>query len=90
MSIALLLLTTSDLSPYVLYGLLPFVVSGSAVYMAFKAHERNLEPWAWAMVALVVLFNPFVAAPLPREVWQVVQLAAAGVFAVALWRLRRR
>jgi hypothetical protein len=74
--------------PYWFHGVLRFVVSGSAVYTAYWAHERRLEPWAWTMVAMVILYNPL--APLNLGPLQgLLDLAAAGLFAAALWRLRR-
>ena len=84
-SIAMLVLAT--IVPWSWYhGVLRLVVSGSAAYMAYRAHESGTEPWAWTMIATVILYNPL--APVYLDGLQpVVDLAAAALIATLLWRL---
>lgn len=83
-SVLVLLLAVFGRWPYGFYTLLRFTVCGSAVYYALEAYHHKRLYWVWAFVGLAILFNPVVTVHFPRSTWQVVDVIAAAVFAVAL------
>jgi len=42
----------------------------------------------WAMIGILVLFNPLMPIHLRRHTWQIIDLLAAGVFVAAAFALR--
>lgn len=86
----MLLLAITGRWPYGFFILLRWVVSGCALYLATAAHHEKASGWMWIMVGIAVLFNPFVPIYLRREMWQVIDLVAAGVFVGAGFTLKRR
>jgi alpha-beta hydrolase superfamily lysophospholipase len=70
-----------------LFVLLRWVVSIGAAILALAAHERDATGWFLAMLGLLVLFNPFVPVHLRRDLWRIVDLAAAVLFVVAAFWL---
>ena len=74
---AILLLVALGDWPYVYYQLLRFAVCGVSVYLA----------WAWGKSwsvllfgGVAVLFNPILPIHLPREIWQIIDLALSVLF----------
>lgn len=68
--------------------LLRLVVSLGAALLALIAHKQNVAGWLWALLAILVLFNPLVPIHLRRDVWRVIDLAAAGVFVAVAFMMR--
>ena len=86
--IAFLVLAVVGSWPYGVFTLLRFVVCGSAVYLAIQADAQEKQRWTWLMGGTALPFNPIVPVYLTREIWQVLDLIVAGVFAVSLPALR--
>ncbi|MFH1208296.1 MAG: DUF6804 family protein [Candidatus Omnitrophota bacterium] len=67
--------------PYAFYLLLKWVVCGAAVYGALNFRdEPQLSRHFWPLGVLVLLFNPFVPAPLTPLVWLILNLGTAVYF----------
>ncbi len=66
--------------PYWYYTLLRFVICGVGGYTAFAVYKRHQPPLAWLLGLVAALFNPIVPMYLPRGVWQVLDVACAGLF----------
>lgn len=69
--------------PYEFYMLLRVVVFASGGFCAWSLWQQGKQPPAVALGIVALLFNPFVPAHLSREIWAVLNLAAAGLFAWA-------
>lgn len=92
-SAAMLVLAVLPWWPYAYYQALRVVVCGSCVFLAYDAFRTHRTPWAWALVALAVLFNPLAPIHLERGAWFFLDLGAAaflGVHWVAVVRRDRR
>ena len=80
---AMLLLARSGHRRYGYFVLLRLVVSISAALLASIAHRQNAAGWMWAMIGILVLFNPLLPIHLQRDAWRVIDLATAGAFIAA-------
>ena len=67
---------------------LRLVVSIGAALLALTTHKQNTMGWMWAMIGVLVLFNPLLPIHLRRHTWQIIDLVAAGVFVAAAFALR--
>lgn len=76
--------------PYAYYMLLRLLVTGAGVYLGVVVAQ--LLPgrrWLAALLLIAaVLFNPFMPVHLTRDIWAVLNVAGAGLFAWAWWALR--
>jgi hypothetical protein len=84
--IAMLLWALVPANPYGYYVLLRWVVCGISLYVAVKAYQQKKMSWTWIFCGVAVLFNPLIPIYLTRNVWSVVDLATAIVFATRIWR----
>ncbi|KAI3590245.1 hypothetical protein D9X30_4853 [Cupriavidus sp. U2] len=75
---ALLLIAVAPL-PYGFYVLLRLVATCVFAWAAYVAVQRrqSILPWVYGLLALV--FNPFVKVFFPKDLWMVVDLAAAAL-----------
>ncbi|RWP95738.1 DUF6804 family protein [Mesorhizobium sp.] len=74
--------------PYGYYQLLRVVGFFAGAYcgaMVWRSGPEN-HNLAWALFAAALVFNPFMPVYLPREVWAVIDVAAAGLFAFTAYR----
>ena len=67
--------------PYGFFTLLRFVVFTASVYVAWMAYGVQKEKWVWIFGFLAVLFNPFIAIHLNREIWIVIDFIV-GIFMI--------
>ncbi len=72
--------------PYGFYTLLRLVICGSAVYLAVQFKSRSDDSLTWVMVGVALLFNPFVPITFARDIWVILDAAAAVVFGLAVRR----
>jgi len=82
----ILLLWALGSHPYGYYQLLRWVVAIVAAYSAYQAYEHKKNFWTWTFVAMAILFNPIMPFYLERETWQILDVAAAVVFGVSLYK----
>ena len=86
---ALMLLVSLAPWPYGYYQLLRFVVCGAAGYVAFIAYNWK-KIWAvWLFGFIAVLFNPLIPIHLSREIWQLIDVVCAALFAVIMFILQK-
>lgn len=76
--------------PYAYYQLLRLGVTALACWLSFEAHEASLPGWRNLGVVIAVVFNPILPIAFERELWALIDWAAAIVFAVAAIVLPRR
>lgn len=75
--------------PYGYYMLVRVAAMVAFGMMARACVREGRTGPAWACLAAVVLFQPFVKIPLGRPLWACVDVAAALFIACDLWRIRR-
>lgn len=88
-SIAMLLMASTDIWPYGFYQLLRIAVSGTAGYVVVQAINRQ-PIWAWLMGGIAILFNPILTISFTREQWQPIDLSVAAIVLVAVVQSFRR
>ena len=76
----MLLLAVPSAWPYAYYQLLRWVVTGAALFIAYKKYEEGSKNWSLTMVVIAILFNPIVPFFLDKEVWGAIDLVAAVIF----------
>jgi len=76
--------------PYGYYLTLRLVVCGISAYTAFVAYEWQQTWAAWLFAGIALLFNPFVPVHLPKELWQVIDVACGVLFIAIMAILRER
>lgn len=80
---AVMLLLAVGRWPYDYYRLLRWVVCAAAVYVAWWGWSTK-RPWmAWVWAVIAVTFNPVFPIHLTRQIWQVLNVAGAILFAGA-------
>ena len=69
--------------PYGYYNLVRFVVSGSALYFAYKSFVKNESGFVWIFAAMAILYNPIVPVYLyEKAIWTVVNIVSSAIFFV--------
>ncbi|WAC26346.1 DUF6804 family protein [Ancylobacter sp. SL191] len=77
--------------PYAYYMALRLVVCMAAIILAVMIFRQagKTGPWVAAFAITAGIFNPFIPVHLTRDLWQVLDLGAAGLF-VAHFIVQRR
>lgn len=73
--------------PYGYYQLLRVIVFAAGAYGAFTLWEHQRGP-AIMLVICATIFNPFLPVHLNREIWSVLNLAGAALFAMVAYKAR--
>jgi hypothetical protein len=77
--------------PYGYYQLLRVAVFLTGLYvgvMLRQSSDSTNQNFAWVLFGTALVFNPFLPVYLPREVWSVLDIVAAGVFGYTAYRQR--
>ncbi|MDD3488050.1 MAG: hypothetical protein PHH35_01730 [Candidatus Pacebacteria bacterium] len=88
--IMLLLAIPSGIWPYWYYIFLRWVVAGIALFVLSIAYEVKKGKWVWIMGGLALLFNPLTPTHLSKEAWVILDLIAAGLFFVSIFKIRKQ
>lgn len=72
--------------PYCYYELVRLGGMVCFCVLAFNSYQQKLEGWMVAYTALAILFQPFSKIALGRGMWNVVDVAIAGLL---LWTVRK-
>ena len=84
----LLLAIPSGIWPYGYFVLLRWVITGAALYNIWVAYNLQKMGWVWIMGGIALLFNPIVPLHLDKSIWQVLDLVAASIFLVSIFKIR--
>ena len=76
--------------PYAYYQLLNWIVAGSALTIAYRAHAKKMAVVMWVSVAVAVVFNPIAPLYLDEATWRILDLVAALVLAASSWFVQSR
>ena len=86
--VALLLAIPSGFWPYGYFVLLRWVIAGIALFTLWTAYNLQKMGWVWIMGGVALLFNPVLPFYLDKSMWQVLDLVAASIFLVSIFRVR--
>ena len=78
--------------PYAYYIFLRLFVCAASAYLAYQhfVHGDAVDRWVVLLVAIALLYNPFIPIYLTREIWILVNLITATAFVLHFALLRRR
>ena len=63
------------------YTFLRLVVTAAAAYIAYQTYQKDKQSgWLWIFGLVALLFNPLIPIYLDKEIWMVIDLAAAVLF----------
>lgn len=87
---ALLLLAIAPW-PYGFYNLLRLAICTVSAWLAYEQwkHDDAVSGWVVALGGTALLYNPLIPIHLTREIWTVLNVAAAGVFLGHLLALKK-
>jgi hypothetical protein len=84
-AIIALLVALGD-NPYFYYQILRWIVCGVAGYSAYIAFEQKNSTWSWIFAVIAVLFNPVAPFYFERAMWIFVDIIAALLIVVSIFR----
>jgi hypothetical protein len=65
------------------YTLLRLVVTAAAAYIAYDTFQKDKQSgWIWVFGFVAILFNPLIPIYLNKELWMIIDFAAAVLFIV--------
>ena len=78
--------------PYAYYTFLRLFVCAASAYLAYQhfVHEDSVDRWGVLLVAIALLYDPFIPIYLTREIWILANLITATTFVLRFALLRRR
>jgi hypothetical protein len=81
--VTMLSLAIFDGLPYGFFTILRFIVSISAIYLAWLSYEYKSEQyWIIVFIIITILFNPIIPIYLTREIWIPIDIIT-GIFFLA-------
>lgn len=75
-------------NPYGYYQILRWVIAGVTGYSAYLAYEQGRNTWTWIMAITSILFNPIVPIYLDRETWTVLNIIAAAIIFISMFKMK--
>ena len=72
--------------PYGYYALVRWGGMVCLGVLAFQSYQQKQEGWTVAYAALALLFQPFFKIVLGRGMWNVVDVAVAGLLLWTVWK----
>ena len=76
----LLLLAMPTGWPYGYYVLLRWIITGSALILAYGFYESKIIHWALVFGGIAFLFNPIFPIYLDKQTWVIIDLIVAIIF----------
>lgn len=89
-STIMLLLAIPTFWPYGYYVLLRWVVTISAVFLLSLVYESKKTFWLFSMGIVAILFNPIIPVHLDKEIWIIIDLIAAILFLVSIFKIKSK
>lgn len=77
---AFLFVSVPSIWPYGFYMFMRVVVCGISLYLAYFSKRDGKEQWMVVMVLIALLFNPIFPVHLTKEIWGIIDFAAAVIF----------
>ena len=80
-AIVLLLLGIPTGWPYGYYIFLRWVITLSAVFIAYQAYKLEKDSWIYIFAGIAILFNPIAPIYLDKSVWVLIDMISSVLFA---------
>jgi len=61
------------------YTFLRLTIFVTSIYLTFYFFSAGMNVWAWAIVLMALLFNPFIIVHLEKEIWRIVDFISVAV-----------
>jgi hypothetical protein len=84
----LLLAIPSGLWPYGYYQILRWIISGTALFIAYIAYHLARQAWIWIMAIIAILFNPIASIYLSKETWVSIDLITSIIFLISIFKIQ--
>lgn len=75
--------------PYWYYQCVHWIICATALLSAWDAYRSHKSAFAWMFFATAIAFNPLAPLYFHRNLWQIVDLVAAVIFAAAILSMRK-
>jgi len=75
--------------PYGYYILLRWIISSSAIFLAWVANELGKKFWLFLMIIIVLLFNPIAPIHLDKGTWVIIDLIVAILFFTSINKIKQ-
>ena|ERR1700722_7623972 len=72
--------------PYWYYQCVHWIICGTAIFGVWYEYKSKKVAFVWMFFAVAIAFNPLAPFYFHRNLWQIVDLIAAVIFASALYR----
>lgn len=86
--VMLLLAIPSGLWAYGYYVILRWVVTIAALFVLWVAHTLKKNVWVGIMAIVAILFNPIYPVYLDKGTWVIINLMAAVLFLVSMFKIK--
>jgi len=86
-SIVMLLLAIPAIWPYGYYILLRWIITASALFLVWSAHDLKKTFWVVLMGLVAILFNPIAPIHLDKETWVIIDFIVAILFLVSIFKI---
>lgn len=74
--------------PYGYYIFLRIIICILSCFTAYVALVSDKKPWIWIFGVIAVLFNPIIPIYLDKEIWTVIDIIVAIIFAVSVIKIK--
>jgi hypothetical protein len=85
----MLLLAIPPIWPYPYFQILRWVVTGVAIYNAYRATELEKTQWVYIMGAIAILFNPLFPIYFQKETWVILDLVISILMFISITKIRK-
>jgi len=75
---------------YAYYQLMNWIVVGAALMAAWQAYKQNSLWLVWLFLLVAVIFNPLAPFYFSADMWRIVDIVAAVLFAISFFLIRPR
>jgi len=89
-SVIILLLAIPAIWPYGYYILLRWIITASAIFLAWVAYDLKKTFWLSLMGIVTILFNPIVPIHLDKETWVIIDFIVAILFLVSIFKIKTK
>ncbi len=87
-SIVMLLLAIPTFWPYGYYILLRWIITASALFLAWIAYDLEKVLWVVLMGLVAILFNPLIPIHLAKSGWVLIDFVSAILFFLAAYSIK--
>ena len=90
LGLSLLLFVAAFPLPYGFYIFTKIIVFGFCITSAYQNFNisYNQPAWSWFFLFVAVLFNPFIAMPMGKELWIIIDITLSMLFLLLAYKTK--